>query len=53
MKNYRDRQIYIGREEIDYVAYKCLEDEFQIIPVKNPEEYQEKAKENLLQKPSK
>lgn len=41
MKNYRDRQIYIGREEIDYVAYKCLEDEFQIIPVKDPEEYQE------------
>lgn len=27
MKNYRDRQIYIGREEIDYVAYKCLENE--------------------------
>ena len=41
MKNYRDRQIYIGREEIDYVAYKCLENEFQIIPVKDPEEYQE------------
>lgn len=41
MKNYRNTQVYIGREEIDYVAYKCLDEEFQIIPIENPEDYKE------------